>query len=82
MSGNSSSQGASGMNTSIVNGYAGHLGLRHPRIDRRKGDTVLRGKYQAELDAAHWDFIIGLADELSQILHKATGRGYSLPPRT
>jgi hypothetical protein len=43
--------------------------------------TVLRGKDQAEPDRARWDLVVGLADELSQILREAPGRGYSPPPR-
>lgn len=44
--------------------------------------TVLRGKDQAELDAARWRLVMSLADELAQILRDAPGRGYSPPPRT
>lgn len=44
-------------------------------------DTVLRGKNQAELDAARWNLVVSLADNLSQILREAPERGYSPPPR-
>lgn len=43
-------------------------------------DTVLRGKNQAELDAARWDLVVRLADELSAILRYAPAHGYSPPP--
>jgi hypothetical protein len=44
-------------------------------------DTVLHGKDQAQLDAARWDLIISLADELQRIIQAAPSHGYSPPPR-
>jgi hypothetical protein len=43
-------------------------------------DATLRGKSQAELEAARWQLALRLAEELQQIIRHAPQHGYS-PPR-
>lgn len=42
--------------------------------------TVLRGKDQAELNAARGQLVNRLADDIMQMIREAPGRGYSPPP--
>jgi hypothetical protein len=75
---------ASGFDRPFLNGYTVEWSVATgewvPRSD--SSDSVLRGKDQAELDAARWSLVVTLADKLSQIIRHAPQHGYSPPPRT
>lgn len=74
----------SALGTPVLNGYTVTWDVTTGEWVARSDSfsTVLRGKDQAELDAARWKHVVQLADELSQIIRDAAARGYSPPPRT
>lgn len=83
MSGNSTSQGASGFNTPVLPGYT-------VRWDEAAGEwvatsdtygTVLRGRDQRALEAARGAVVTQLADEMYQIIRAAPLFGYSPQPQ-
>jgi hypothetical protein len=81
MSGNSSSQGASGMNTPVLPGYTVTWDddRRQWAASSNTDDTVLYGVDQQELELARKRLVTRLADDLNQMIREAPGRGYSPP---
>jgi hypothetical protein len=82
MSANSSSEGASAMNTPILPGYTVSWDRDAKQWAARSNttDTVLYGANQRELELARNGVVVQLADDLNQIMREAPGRGCS-PPR-
>jgi hypothetical protein len=78
----SDNSGSEVYGTPILNGYTVTWDVTIGEWVARSNssDTTLHGRNQAELDAARWELVVGLADELSQILREAPECGYS-PPR-
>lgn len=80
----SENSGSGAFGTPFLNGYTvtWDAGAGEWEARSATSDTVLRGKNQAELDAARWRLVVGLADELRAVIDAAPGLGYSPPPRS
>jgi hypothetical protein len=83
MSGNSGSQGASGMNAPSLPGWKTTWDHEQREwVLRRAGFPDLRGRNQRELELARGRLVVAQGDELMDICRDTASRGYSPPPRT
>lgn len=84
MSGNSGSQGASGMDTPVLPGYEITRDDQAREWVARsiKGDRELRGRNQDELELARNRVVVDIAEDMKRMFAYAPLHGYSPPPRT